>query len=216
MRAFRAMAGAVLAAAAIVLATAPPAAAHDELIGSNPTAGQHLDTAPTNVQLTFSADVLTIGAAVIVVDDSGKDWVTGEPAIRGGVVSTSLESAMPASGYEIRWRVVSSDGHPISGVIPFTVADGQPPAERPSTSTAEAPVTTTESADSSESTDASESTDTSESTNAASDTTAGAEQDGGAPRVLLVGLGGAAAALAVFLLVRFLRARNGSSGDPRP
>uniref|UniRef100_UPI003B39FD74 copper resistance protein CopC n=1 Tax=Pseudactinotalea sp. TaxID=1926260 RepID=UPI003B39FD74 len=32
--------------------------------------------------------------------------------------------------YDIRWRVVSSDGHPISGVIPFSVGDaGERPAQ---------------------------------------------------------------------------------------
>ncbi len=94
---------------------AAPAAAHDELLASSPSPGAALDSAPTEVTLTFSADVLTIGAAVIVADGAGKDWAAAAPAVDNGVVSVPLVPALPAGGYEIRWRVVSQDGHPISG-----------------------------------------------------------------------------------------------------
>lgn len=113
------LAGAALATA-VVLGTALPAAAHDDLVGSTPTAGETLATPPTSVTLSFSADVLTIGALVSVVDASGTDWA-GEPAIEMTDVITPLKDGMPAGAYEIRWRVVSSDGHPISGLVPFTV-----------------------------------------------------------------------------------------------
>ncbi|WP_239639969.1 copper resistance protein CopC, partial [Microbacterium sp. B24] len=68
-------------AAAAVLVPAAPAAAHDELLASSPSPGAALDSAPTEVTLTFSADVLTIGAAVIVADGAGKDWAAAAPAV---------------------------------------------------------------------------------------------------------------------------------------
>lgn len=114
------LAGAALATA-VVLGTALPAAAHDDLVGSTPTAGEMLATPPASVTLSYSADVLTIGALVSVVDASGTDWAAGEPVIEMTDVTTPLKDGMPAGAYEIRWRVVSSDGHPISGLVPFTV-----------------------------------------------------------------------------------------------
>lgn len=38
----------------------------------------------------------------------------------------ALDGELPAAGYVVEWRVVSSDGHPISGTIPFTVDGGAP------------------------------------------------------------------------------------------
>lgn len=32
---------------------------------------------------------------------------------------------MPDAGYEVQWRVVSGDGHPISSTIPFAVGDAE-------------------------------------------------------------------------------------------
>jgi methionine-rich copper-binding protein CopC len=115
-----------------VLGFASPAAAHDELVASTPSIGEQLASAPSEVSLTFSADVLTIGAAVIIADGAGRDWVADEPVVTDGVVTVGLQSGMPDAGYEIRWRVVSEDGHPISGLVPFTVGmrrrwNGHPP-----------------------------------------------------------------------------------------
>ncbi len=126
MRAIRASIAAAAVALVLIVAVASPAAAHDELISSSPTNGQRMPEAPTSVSLSFSASVLTIGAAVIVADQSGKDWVIGDPEVDAGTVTVALAPGMPDAGYEVRWRVVSSDGHPVSGLVPFTVGDGSP------------------------------------------------------------------------------------------
>lgn len=122
--------GALLALLVAVGAT--PAAAHDQLLDSSPTEGEHLDTAPTEVALRFSDEILTIGPAVVVVDSAGTRWTDGEPELDGPQVVTGLVDDLPDGSYEVRWRVVSSDGHPIAGIIPFTVGDaGSAPAAAP-------------------------------------------------------------------------------------
>jgi hypothetical protein len=121
----------VLAGLGLVLGS-PAAQAHDQLISSSPQDGEHLASAPTAVRLEFAAEVLTIGAAVVVVDEDGQAWAAGEPTVDGPVVSVPLEPDMPDGAYQIRWRVVSSDGHPISGVVAFTVGDA--PASAPAAS----------------------------------------------------------------------------------
>ena len=107
----------------LLLSTATAAGAHDALVDSEPRTGAALDAGPDFVRLDFAADVLTVGAAIVVADDAGTSWQDGEPVLDGSSVSVPLEPDLPDGTYEIRWRVVSADGHPISGLIPFTVGD---------------------------------------------------------------------------------------------
>lgn len=107
----------------LLLPTATAATAHDELVGSDPAPGAALDSAPAAVRLDYSADVLTFGAAVIVADAGGATWQAGEPVLDGSSVSVPLDPSLPDGAYEVRWRVVSSDGHPLTGLVPFTVGE---------------------------------------------------------------------------------------------
>jgi methionine-rich copper-binding protein CopC len=116
--------GALLAL--FVAVAAQPAAAHDQLLDSSPGEGEHLDVAPTEVTLRFSDEILAIGPAVIVADDAGTTWTVSDPVLDGPDVVTELADDVPDGSYEVRWRVVSSDGHPITGVIPFSVGDTAP------------------------------------------------------------------------------------------
>ncbi|MFI8631649.1 copper resistance protein CopC [Microbacterium sp. NPDC077663] len=120
-----ALVGIVLALAA-VLTVAHPAAAHDELVGSSPDAGGDLAEAPAEITLTYSAAIMTEGATVAVFDASGRDWAEGDPVIDTNTLTLPLAAGLPAAGYVVEWRVVSSDGHPISGTVPFTVGGGAP------------------------------------------------------------------------------------------
>jgi methionine-rich copper-binding protein CopC len=188
-----------LAVAVVALcATAVPASAHDKLISSDPASDQRLAEAPAEVSLTFSADVLDMGAAVVVSDAAGTEWVSAAPTVDGPDVTAVLDPGMPDAGYEIRWRVVSADGHPISGVVPFTVGDGEPLAggaggvEPGAAETGGVSVPGT---------DAQSSTQTQI-----------AQEDEGPWRVVLVGASGAAVAVALLVLVQFLRRRSDAGG----
>src|SRR5690606_30308963 len=122
------LAGAVVAVAAVAVPAAP-AFAHDSIVGSDPAPGDRLESPPEAVSLQFSGDLLQLGDAstiVIVADAQGHDWVESPPVVDGSTLTATLSDGMPAAGYEIRWQVVSQDGHPISGVVPFTVAGGPP------------------------------------------------------------------------------------------
>ncbi|MEV8267476.1 copper resistance CopC family protein [Microbacterium sp. NPDC076911] len=180
------------------LAIAAPAVAHDELQSSSPSSGEDVAEAPAEITLSFSAEVLTMGAALIVVDSSGHDWVLGEPTVDEATVSAALDPEMPAAGYEIRWRVVSGDGHPISGLIPFTV-DGAEPFVRESDPDAEAE-------------------DTATSVENTATEVQSTQQTQSGTRIALVAAGGAVAAAAVFVSIHLIRgrtknARSGNSDD---
>jgi len=108
----------------LVLATAgaTAASAHDTLESTDPAQGSTV-TSLSAVSLTFSADPLgTDGATVIqLIGPDKKYYETACPDLNGPVVSSPV--ALGAAGtYEVLWRVVSSDGHPISGSYTFEYA----------------------------------------------------------------------------------------------
>ncbi len=175
---------AVALAAAAALSAAVPASAHDDLVRSDPAEDAALAAAPAQVTLEFTDEVLTVGAVIVVVDASGADWVEGDLEIREGTVVAPLEKGMPDAGYEVRWRVVSADGHPISGLIPFTVGDAEPLSRESAASV-------------SEDSDAA----------ASGDTGTQITQEGGIPRVVLIGGIGAAVAAAGFAGFTVIRRR---------
>ena len=132
-----ALAGVVLAAGGLLIAS--PAYAHDELVSSDPAADAAVDALPAELTLTFSGELATDPGAteLQVTDAAGTDLADGDPVVEGAVVTQAL--AGEASGaVTVLWKVVSSDGHPISGELAFTVAAVSTPTPTP-TDTAIAP-----------------------------------------------------------------------------
>jgi methionine-rich copper-binding protein CopC len=122
----------ILVAFAVLAVPASPALAHDELIGSDPAPGAEVDALPTALTLTFSGAIATdAGASVVEVTDAeGTSLTDGEPSAQDNVLTQPLVGE--ASGaVKVLWKVVSSDGHPISGELSFTVAGAPMPSESP-------------------------------------------------------------------------------------
>lgn len=193
MSPFRRFSVGLVAAVVVVLASVAPASAHDELLSSSPGEDARLDVPPSSVSLTFSGDVMELGALVMVVDQADRDWTAGAPAIEWDTLTVPLEEGMPVGGYEVRWRVVSSDGHPISGVIPFTVGDAEPLQRSAAASGTDASM------------DAGEAS-------APEQQSQNAQENGGVLRVVLIGLAGAAVAVSVLAAIFFLRRRRHVAG----
>lgn len=123
---------AALLALALVVATAGPASAHDELVRTNPQAGATLEKAPTTLELTFSGNIQDIGSEVRVTDSHGTDMTRGTLAVQNTMVSQPLrEGGDEDETYTVTWRVVSQDGHPIEGMFTYTVGDGAATAASP-------------------------------------------------------------------------------------
>lgn len=184
-------------AAVAVLAIAAPASAHDSLVHSTPAADEALAAPPESIVLTFSGELLvlgdsTLGAVVIVIDEDGRDWATGDVEVAGNTVTAGVEPGMPDAGYQVRWQVVSEDGHPISGIVPFTIGDAAPMAS----ASAGGDSAASGSSSGSDSSGASADSGTEDQTTTGSD---------GIPRVLLIGGGGAVLAAVAFALFRILR-----------
>lgn len=134
MRRFATLGASALAALVIVLGPGSTAAdAHDALVGSDPADGAVLTVAPQQVVLTFTADQLEVGAAVEVTGIDGSRWTAGEPAVSGATVTQALTQSMPSGVFQVVWRSVSADGHPISGELGFSIETPEAaPTQEPS------------------------------------------------------------------------------------
>lgn len=114
---------AILATAGIAVIGVSPASAHDQIIGQTPGENEHLDVAPEQITITFDANPMTVGATIRVVDAQERDWAEGDPVFDGQTVTQMLGAGMPDGNYQIRWRIVSEDGHPLSMSSNFSVGD---------------------------------------------------------------------------------------------
>lgn len=119
----------VLAALAVLLvagfvSVSTPAFAHDELIGTDPAADSTVAETPSEIVLTFSGILLDDeGSTVVqVVDAACADVTDGEPVVDGVRVTQALTAAADGP-VTVTWRVVSSDGHPISESYAFSIGD---------------------------------------------------------------------------------------------
>jgi methionine-rich copper-binding protein CopC/uncharacterized protein YcnI len=100
---------------------ASPAAAHAELVSITPANGAQLTSPPTKVQMTFTESVNLIKGGIRLINDSGATVPTSEPTVRGSTLTWPLPADLPKGAYVITWRVVSSDGHPVSGASSFGI-----------------------------------------------------------------------------------------------
>lgn len=105
-------------------AGATSATAHDSLLSASPEADSTTTEIPAEVTLTFSDEVFTAGSAVqiAVIAPDGEDIVAGSPAIDGNTVSQPITETATPGTFTVQWRVVSSDGHPISDEYTYTLA----------------------------------------------------------------------------------------------
>jgi copper transport protein len=109
---------AILAALALV----PAAGAHTRLITTEPANDAVLEQSPRFVLLRFDEPVETAFGAIRVYDsrarrvDAGKVERPSEKEAR-----MKLEHRLARGTYTATWRVVSADGHPVSGAFVFHV-----------------------------------------------------------------------------------------------
>jgi copper resistance protein C len=125
--ALRLLAATVAACVALLLGAAP-AFAHTRLESSDPGDKSSVDTAPASVSLTFNEAISAEFATLSVVGPDGTNYQSGQVSASNGQVSTAVSPLGPAGVYEIGYRVVSDDGHPVSGKVAFTLTAPGPAA----------------------------------------------------------------------------------------
>ncbi|GGF26998.1 copper resistance CopC family protein [Subtercola lobariae] len=136
---FGLLAGLVLAGVGAAVAAAP-ALAHDTVVSSSPYNGEVVTKPIDTVTVSFSDALMALGAgsatagtagspstsasspagfAIQVTDADGGHHESGCVTVDGSGATTSVALG-EAGEYDVTWRVVSDDGHPISGTYSFT------------------------------------------------------------------------------------------------
>lgn len=112
----------VLAVAAWLLAAPVPVAAHSLLLESSPPARAVLTSAPARVELQFNNRIEKRLSGVQLIGPRG-ERVTATVLDDGPPdrLRASLP-ALPPGNYRVQWRVLSMDGHVVTGSFPFTIA----------------------------------------------------------------------------------------------
>lgn len=104
---------------------------------------------PTELSATFDEDLIEIEGEVVntleLQDSDGAIYALSAATIAGPVVSAKVgDGDYPAGSYLLKFRVVSADGHPVSGEISFSTQSattiGSTPSEPVTTSYIPQPV----------------------------------------------------------------------------
>lgn len=104
----------------------PNASAHASLEQRIPEANARLEQSPPFVALTFNEPIDPGVGSLEVLDSKSRKVTAGDPELSSN--KTELKLALPALDddvYTVTYRIVSEDGHPVSGSYVFVV--GSPP-----------------------------------------------------------------------------------------
>lgn len=115
---------------------APAAHAHSDLVSSTPENGATLAAMPESVTLVFNEEIDPNFAQAVVSD--AKDIARPQtPGVKGATLTVPIPAEVPDGAVEVRYRIVSKDGHPVAGTLAFTAG---PPAATGSTTDTAMPV----------------------------------------------------------------------------
>jgi copper transport protein len=115
----------VLIAVAAALLAPADAFAHATVLGTDPGLRERLQTSPRVLELRFDQHAQVLPGSVRVYTARGKLMPVSVRA-EGRLVRASLP-LLAKGGYTVRWHVLSSDGHVVSGVYTFGVRMEAPP-----------------------------------------------------------------------------------------
>jgi copper transport protein len=102
---------------------AAPAAAHAVLQSTSPGDRSALDEAPDAVELVFNEPVSSPVGGVRAFDGDGERVDEGDLELDGATLRLGLRGGLGDGAYIVTYRVISQDGHPITGAFTFTVGD---------------------------------------------------------------------------------------------
>ncbi|MFD0591956.1 copper resistance protein CopC [Catellatospora coxensis] len=123
---------------AMLLGLPQPAHAHAHLTSTDPAEGAVLQTAPERILFTFDEAVRAVPGGVQVYGPQGEP-VQAQPTVTGAELEVELPARLGDGTTVVTWRVVSEDGHPISGALTFSVGAPTPSTPRPRLNRAASP-----------------------------------------------------------------------------
>jgi LPXTG-motif cell wall-anchored protein len=109
----------------LITTSALPAHAHTSLELSTPSDSQSIEFLPNELSASFDEDLIEIEGEVVNILElqsaEGTKYVLSAATIAGPTVSAKVgDGDYPAGDYLLKYRVVSADGHPVTGEIKFS------------------------------------------------------------------------------------------------
>lgn len=100
--------------------------AHAYITNSNPSENEILEESPEKVYIEFNEKIQTGFTILNVLNTSGervdqKNIVINPDTEKS--IEVDLKPELPNDIYTVKWRVVSADGHSVSGMIPFSIGE---------------------------------------------------------------------------------------------
>jgi len=113
-----------------VFTAVSPASAHNVLVSSTPTDGATVDAGVIGIDLTFEEAVMKTpdgaGTEISVMgpaEATPTEMTVGcVETFNGSVISESVDIDLPGT-YNVTWRTVADDGHPVEGTFQFSVVN---------------------------------------------------------------------------------------------
>ena len=124
-RALRAIASGLMSLAFLTLVSAP-SQAHTQLVSSSPADGAILEVAPTAVTFVFDEPLLSHLDTVSINTESGVNVTSKSVKPNKNTLSMPWPIDLMPGRYQVAYRIVADDGHPVTGSI--TLSYGTPVA----------------------------------------------------------------------------------------
>ncbi|MBJ8081967.1 copper resistance protein CopC [Bacillus cereus group sp. N14] len=117
----------------LIISMPKSASAHAYIVKSNPTENETLKKAPSAVKIEFDEDIQVSHFNTLFVRDTSGTRVDLKDAHidkeNKKLLEVGLKENLKNGLYSIQWKVISADGHPIQGVIPFRIGSAEAGAD---------------------------------------------------------------------------------------
>jgi copper transport protein len=102
--------------------------AHAYIVAATPAANEQLMEAPKTIRIEFNENIQSAFYALTLVNQRGNEIRLHDVRIDGTnphVLEGNVPNRLTNGTYVIKWKVVSSDGHPVEGTIPFQIGQNR-------------------------------------------------------------------------------------------
>lgn len=114
----------ILLGLVLLVSVSGPASAHAALVGSDPADGSTLSAAPPSITFTFNENVAEPAYVAIAAPDGSQVAISDIDAVDDTVTATVADVDQRGT-YSASYRVVSADGHPVTGTLTYDVTVGR-------------------------------------------------------------------------------------------
>ncbi|MFC3883875.1 copper resistance CopC/CopD family protein [Bacillus songklensis] len=98
--------------------------AHAYIVKSTPGENQTLSEPPSVVRIQFNEFIQPGFYSLAVMDASGNRVDLNNARINKenhAILEAGIKDNLPNGTYSMQWKIISSDGHPVQGMIPFSI-----------------------------------------------------------------------------------------------